>query len=210
MKKHFFLILGISILIGLLSCERVSTKNEYCVRRILNNPDSIILSETDLNFTKSLFSANHLSINHYQFYALEKDESGCHVECRQFIKNLNVFSNELIFHFDSFGKYTSLTGYIIDEALPASRPSMHQNSVIDKFISEINKDGFYAESIEEFKSDCFDCELGYYNLNVGTGSTVSKFTRVWKVNPKDNQYPNAIINDLNGSIIYYDNGFRYK
>jgi Zn-dependent metalloprotease len=217
MRKQHFLILTILLLIGFISCEsdtaseiEIESTNEYCINRILNNPDSIILPEAELSFIKTLFNANHISFNNYQFYSLQKDELGYHhIRCRQFINNLDVFSNVLFFHFDSNGNYSSQSGTIINETLPDPKPSMNEKNVVEKFLSELNKDGFHSNNTEAIKSGCFDCELGYYNLNAGKSFTVNNFARVWKVKSKNREYPYAIINDSNGSVIYYDNGIRY-
>lgn len=208
--SNVYIILSISLFIGLPSCEKPTT-NEYCIKRILKNPSSIVLSETDLNFTKSLFDANHLSFSRYLFYNLQNDELGKHhVRCWQYINSLVVFSNELIFHFDSDGHYYYLSGKIIDEITLGVKPSMSANSVVDIFISELSNDRFVYNNLNEIKSICYDCELGYYDLNVGTSYTESKFTRAWKVKLSENDYPYAIINDLTASVIYYDNGIRDK
>jgi len=211
MKTSKIIIIGISLFIGIISCKKDTPKNDYCIRRIVTNPDTCIISEENLNTIKTLFESNHLDYSKYQFFKFVTDDfGGHHAGCYQFIHDLKVFSNTLIFHFNQAGNYYSLSGDIIEDIPLNAIPSMNQKYVVDKFLIELSKDHLYAGSKEEISHGCFDVEFGYYDLNAGAGLVEKKFTKAWRVKPKNNKCPVAYINDMTSGVIYYDNGIRYK
>lgn len=73
--------------------------------------------------------------------------------------------------------------------------------------------GLFLQAAEEFdhnsaswRSICFGAELGYYNLNAGTGTETEKLVLAWRISPRGREYPVAYVQDQSGELIYYFNG----
>ena len=152
-----------------------------------------------------MFDNNHLDNSNYQFYQLLTEESGHHhVKCHQFYNNLKIFTDDLIFHFDSDGKYYFLSGSILSKINLDTKSNIQPVNLIKMYLNERNKDGIYYNP----KDSCFDMEFGYYDLNAGISYASQNITKAWKIKPLNKDFPFAFINDLTSEIIYYDNGFR--
>ena len=200
MKKFSVLL----ILISLISCE----DSKFCTDIIKSKPDQNLIDEADLNTVKSLFSWNVLSLDNFLVYRLQNDQLGHkHVRCYQYINNLQVFSDDVIFHFDAQNKYYFLSGEIISGINISSDPKMSRNDVVKLFLGLADDDG--QDTSNSMKDECFQCEIGYYDLNAGTGNETHNFKLAWKIRREDSEYPFAYINDTDKSKIYYDNGIRY-
>ena len=201
------LIIWIFLFINSISCKKDKYENNYCVNNISDTPNRAILTDTDLKTIKSLFDHNNLIYSNYQFYELQIDELGYHhVRCFQYINNLKLFTNDLIFHFNQNDSYCYLSGDLINGINLDTKPKMIQNKVIDLFINEINKDNNYFDSKDELIKGCFDIEFGYYDLNAGTESSINIFTKAWFVKPKGKEYPIAYIDDSHNRLIGYSDG----
>jgi Zn-dependent metalloprotease len=200
MKKIAVLL----IFICLISCE----DSRFCADIIKGKPDNNLIVESDFNTVKSLFSTNNLSLDNFLVYRLQKDDLGYkHVRCYQYVNNLQVFSDEVIFHFNAQNKYYFLSGEIISGINISSDPKMSKNEAMKLFLELVDDDGYYTSN--SLKDECFQCEIGYYDLNAGTGNETHNFKLAWKIQREDSDYPFAYINDTDKSKIYYDNGIRY-
>ena len=218
MKKVLFLILFSQ----LISCEKESfiadnensasiscSDSSICHLVIQGKPDINRLSEPYLDTIKVLFSNNNLSLNNLFFNFFLKDDLGySHIGCLQYIHNLNVISNELLFHFDSHGHFTGLSGEIVSDIKVPSIPSLCIGQVIHLFLQSVEKDGFYINNLQKIKDGCISCELGYWDLNAGTSYAQQNFTLAWRVKPINSDYPFALINDSKKSLIFFDDGIR--
>jgi Fungalysin/Thermolysin Propeptide Motif len=192
------------ILVWLSSCE----VSNFCTDIIKGKPDYILINESDYNTVKSLFSTNDMSLDNYFVYRLQKDDLGYnHVRCYQYVNNLQVFSDEVIFHFNSQNQYNFLSGEIISEINISPDPKMSKNEAVKLFLELVDDDGFYTS--KSLKDDCFLCEIGYYDLNAGSGDSAHNFKLAWKIHQEDSDIPFAYINDTDKRKIYYDNGVRY-
>lgn len=201
MKKIFtFLVLVLA-----LSCENLTD----CPKLIKGKPEKHLVTDQELNTITTLFRSNNLSYENYQFFRLQIDDIGYHhVRCFQFVNDLKVLSDELIFHFDAHGDYKSLSGDIISGIDVDSSPSMGLSEVENVFLERTRKD--HSASVgERFMNECLTCELVYYDLNAGKGLSTPLFVLAWKINSVKSDYPYAIINDSARSVISYDNGIRY-
>ena len=192
------------ILISLISCE----DSKYCTDIITGIPDQNLINESDLNTVKSLFGTIGVSLGNFLVYRFQTDQlGGKHVKCYQYVNNLQVFSDDVIFHFDAQNKYYFLSGEIISGINISSDPKMSRNDVVKLFLGLADDDGQYTSN--SMKDECFQCEIGYYDLNAGTGNETHNFKLAWKIRREDSEYPFAYINDTDKSKIYYDNGIRY-
>jgi Zn-dependent metalloprotease len=200
MKK----IAGLLIFICLLSCE----DSKFCTDIIKGKPDNNLIAESDFNTVRSLFSTNNLSLDNFLVYRLQKDDLGYkHVRCYQYVNNLQVFSDDVIFHFNTQNKYYFLSGEIISWINISSDPKMSKNEVMKLFLELVDDDGNYSSI--SLKDECFQCEIGYYDLNAGTGNETHNFKLAWKIKREASDFPFAYINDTDKTKIYYDNGIRY-
>jgi len=200
MKKISVLL----ILISLISCE----DSKFCTDIIKGKPDNNLIVESDFNTVKSLFSTNNLSLDNFLVYRLQKDDLGYkHVRCYQYVNNLQVFTDEVIFHFNAQNKYNFLSGEIISGIEISSDPKMSKNEVVKLFIDLLDEDSDNMSN--SLKDECFQCEIGYYDLNAGISYSTPIFKLAWKIRREDSEYPFAFINDTEKSKIYYDNGIRY-
>ena len=205
--KQTTLIISIMLCFSIMhySCKTKTVKNDNCVNVIQDAPTTPILPESEMNLIKSLFNNNNMDYSKYQFYQLDTDELGFkHVRCYQFVNNLKVFSEDLIFHFNKQDTYYLLSGKLINSTGLDAKQSLSQNKVVEIFIQKVAQEK--ASMVDKNSlTGCFEIEFGY----VGLDDSNEKFDKVWKVKPKDKEYPFAYINDDNSEIIYYDNGIRY-
>jgi Zn-dependent metalloprotease len=203
----FLLILGIAAI--LLAACNSNGEGLYCIKTIQNSPGTTVLSKSEMDEIKNLFSRNQLDFKKYQFTRFQKDELGHrHVRCYQFANNLIVFTSDAIFHFDNNGKYYTLSGELVNAISLDKNPSMSRDEVVEKFMGNIEQDGF-NQGNNELISSCFDVEFGYYDLNAGISYADEKYVKAWKIKPRNSEYPFAYINDESSEIIYYDNGIRF-
>jgi Zn-dependent metalloprotease len=200
MKRITFLL----FLFYICSCE----DSNHCTDIIKGKPDNNLIAESDLNIVKFLFNTNNLSLDNFFVYRLQKDNLGYnHVRCYQYINNLQVFSDEVIFHFNAQNQYNFLSGEIISEINISPDPKLSKNEAVKLFLELVDEDGLYTS--KSLKDDCFLCEIGYYDLNAGSGNPTHNFKLAWKIHQEDSDIPFAYINDTDNRKIYYDNGVRY-
>jgi len=121
---------------------------------------------------------------------------------------LKLFTNDLIFHFNEKNNFYFLSGKIIENFTLDKAFIMNQNSVAKLFINAMQQNYYLPEGKEAIKNSCFDIEPGYYELNSGNSTVSGIFTKAWRINPTNKEYPYACINDMNSTIICYDNGIR--
>jgi len=193
------------ILIQLFACENENVN--ICSDLIKGKPINHLISDQDLNTVQSLFKSNNLSLDNLLVYKLQSDNLGnTHVRCYQYINDLIVFTDDVIFHFDKQNHYYMTSGELISSIDIKPYPSMNTWQVGKSFLQIIKNDGYNGDILKQFEDGCFSCELGYYDLNAGTGYTSQNFRLAWKIIPKDLQYPVAYINDSDNSLIYYFDG----
>jgi Zn-dependent metalloprotease len=208
-------ILSLVLLISLGACENSKDSvtcddTDFSYEIVKGKPDNNLISTAELDTVKDLFELNNLNFDNFLVYRFEKDDLGyIHVKCYQYINNLKVFSNDVIFHFDYKGHYCALSGELISNIDIKTSPSMHVCEVINLFLLNIECDNFKGYPIKEYIAGGFKCELGYYDLNAGVGYASQNFKRAWRISPNEQDYPYALINDSDYSLIYYDNGIRY-
>jgi hypothetical protein len=219
MKKILVLILFIQ----LFSCEKIKynvngedsylvncADSSICHLVIQGKPGNYLISLSDLETIRTLFDSNKLSLDNFVIkWFLKDDLEYFHVGCHQYINNLNIFSDDVIFHFDPQGHYISISGEIISYMKVRSVPSLCIGRVIELFLQNVENDGFYSRNLQQIKDGCISCELGYWDLNSGISYADQNFTLAWRIKPFNSYYPWALINDMSNSLIFYDNGIRY-
>jgi len=187
------------------ACKTSKMNNDRCIQLIQHSRTTPVLSDGEMKRIKSLFASNRMDDTKYQFYQIDTDELGFrHVKGYQFVNNLKVFSEALIFHFNQQDSCYLVSGDLINSIGLDSKPSQQVNKVIDVFIGQIEQEK--ASKVDKaILNGCFEAEFGYIKLD----DSIQKFAKVWKVNPTDKSHPFAYISDENAEIIVYDNGVRY-
>lgn len=200
MKK----VLIVIILIQLFACEKDNIN--ICSDLIKGKPINQLISDQELNTVQSLFKSNNLSLDNLLVYKVQSDAGGnTHVRCYQYFNDLFVFFDDVIFHFDKQNHYYLTSGELISSIDIKPYPSMSTWQVGKLFLQSIKDNGYSGEILKQYEDGCFSCELGYFDLNVGSYASPN-FRLAWKITPKDLQYPIAFINDSDNSLIYYFDG----
>lgn len=209
--KNSYLLLFILLFFGIYSCEKNETDSvEYCIEFVFSNPDTKLLSSSELSEIHSLFESNNLDYENLQFFEYKIDKDGAkHIFTHQFANGLKVFYGSDAYHFNKdnvflFGEFHNYKGLINLD----TKPKQKMNKIASLFAKEIQGDSFLvnSNSADELLNGCFECEFGYYNLNSGQSYTSPKFAKVWYVHPKGSEYPYAYVNDDDATLIYYFNG----
>lgn len=199
-KSVLFLLLFFAV-----SCEGLTD----CPKLVQGKPRGQLVTDQEFSSIKTLFKSNNLPYNNYQFFRLQRDELGFnHARCFQYVNNLKVLSDELIFHFDSRGHFESISGNIVSGIDVDDLPTMELAEVENLFLNMVKEDHFYAGS-RKVLNDCITCELGYYNRNSGVSYATPEYLLAWRVKPQKSDFPYAIIIDSEESVISFDNGIRY-
>jgi len=210
MKKY---LIFISILI-LTSCKKNNNdSNNNCFNTVVDNSSIQLVSSQDFDTIKYLFQKNNLSYKNLQFYHYVKDDITMiktrQALCYQYVNNLKVFLYGLMFEFTDNDSLRLISGHKITNINLRSTPIMDKNQVRDIYIKAINGDslltGFLSIKDTVIK-ECLKVEFGYYDLNAGHGDTANNFTTAWKINPDNNDFPYAYIDDSNGKLILYFDG----
>lgn len=198
--------LTLALCLGLFSCNLEKIETQYCTNRLHSSPKISLVSSADLDSIRVLFDRNQIDYSAYQYFRYEHDRLGTyHVRCYQFNQSLKLFSEDLIFHFNNSKNFYYLSGNLITTTGLDTIPTRSTNKIAGIFLESISKDSFNSGD-KTILNGCFDLEFGYYNLNAGTGVTTPNFTKAWWVKPAGKDYPFAYIDDVRGTVIYYDNG----
>lgn len=210
MKSSIALIV-IILGLGSTACKKDKTESNFCIHTIHSSPAKTILTQAEMDTIQYLFDRNNLDYSNYLFYSFERDELGDHhVRCYLFVNHLEVFTNDLIFHFNAQDDYYFLSGHPVNTINLDTLSSMQPNWVVAKFVTQVVKDNIYIGNKDDIINGCFELQFGYYDVNTGTSYVPKNFTKAWKVKPVNREYPYAYINDRNSAIIYYDNGIRFE
>ncbi len=213
-KKLLILIITLSI--AFLSCERKVDPPIYCVNRIIQSPDSIIISQSDYAQACYLFEYNELDYSDLQFIKFSVDELNYkNVLCYQFLNGLKIFTQKMGYLFYENSSIRWISSNKIESIDLYSKPLMIHDSVVKKYIDKVIHDtdfisSFTPKELNDFLYGCFNLEFGYYDLNAGIPDVDKIFTTAWYVIPSGSSspFPRAYINDKTGEIIEYYNGIE--
>ena len=190
----------------LLSCE----KQEKCPEPILGKPDYHLIQAKDLQIVQSIFNSYGINYDNLQFTEYNTDyPDWILIKCFQFVNNLKLISEPLTFRFETKYNAWNLTGDTITSIDIGTVPSMSIPEINSLFLLALKNDDAYQGNIKRIESGCFVYELGYFDLNSGTGDLTHDFRLAWRVNPDGAVFPYAIILDSDKTLFYYDNGIRY-
>ncbi len=206
------------IFIALLSCEQIEEDEEifvdncplvndstFYVERIYSSRTHKV-SNSELKTINNLFAWNDLTLNNLRVYKLQTVELGYYlVRCDQFYDGLLLITEPVAFHFNNGVYLNYISGDMIDSLNIDTIPNVSVEStgvILYKCItSDLNSPRVLME-----KSTCFEAELGIFDINAGVSYTDKDFVLVWKVEPRNAESPQLIINAKTDSLIRYYSG----
>ena len=208
------------IFLTLISCEQIEEDEKifvdncplvndstFYVERIYSSRTHKV-SNSELKTINNLFSRNDLTLNNLRVYKLQTYLGFSVVRCDQFYDGLLLITEPVTFNFDNGGYLNYISGDMIDSINIDTIPNISAEStgvILYKCItSDLN-----APRVLMHKSTCFEAELGIFDINAGVGYTDNNFVLVWKVEPRNAESPQVIINAKNDSLIRYYNGIYF-
>lgn len=215
--NNMLLLIGI-ISIAFLSCEQIEEDEEiivdncplvndstFYVERIYSSRTHKV-SNGDLKTINYLFAKNNITLNNLRVYKLQTDELGYyHVRCDQYYDGLPLITEPVIFHFNNGGNLDCISGDMIDSINVDTIPDITAESTGVMLYKCITSDPASSQVLMN-KSTCFESELGIFDINAGVSYTDKNFVLVWKVESRNAESPQVIINAKNDSLIRYYNG----
>lgn len=167
------------------------------------------ISAENLAIVKKLFIQNSININDFQitYFSIDKTaadnpEVGYYVvKANRIYNNLAIFiGGEAIYHFNRSGAVVYQTGsvYLVDQDIPLIPQITQEEAVailMNKYPSVFSRNKVFAE-------------LGISIATVGLGNTDNVVS--WKISVGENTIPYAVVNAINGKIIYFESGIRVR
>lgn len=210
------LYMGI-IIIALISCEEIEEDEEifvdncplvndstFFVERIYSSRTHKV-SNSELKTINNLFAKNDLTLNNLRVYKLQTGLGFNLVRCDQFYDGLLLITEPVTFHFNNGGNLDRISGDMIDSINIDTIPNITAESTGVMLYKCITRD-LNSPQVLINKSTCFEAELGIFDINAGWGYRDKDFVLVWKVEPRNAESPQVIINAKNDSLIIYYNG----
>ncbi|MCK4699785.1 MAG: hypothetical protein KAT38_05610 [Bacteroidales bacterium] len=208
------------IFIAFISCEEIEedervfvdncplvNDSTFFVERIYSSRTHKV-SNSELKTINNLFARNDLTLNNLRVYKLQTGLGFNLVRCDQFYGGLLLITEPVAFQFNNGGYLNYISGDIIDSINIDTIPNISAEStgvILYKCItSDLN-----APRVLMQKSTCFEAELGIFDINAGVGYTDKNFVLVWKVEPRNAESPQVIINAKTDSLIRYYNGIYF-
>jgi hypothetical protein len=167
-----------------------------------------------MTIVRTLFRTNNLSLENLRIDRFSAEsptdliptaESGIfyHVRCTQFVSGMEVFSQELIYHFKDSNRFYGISGHRVEAPGVDTLPKISMDVALAGFCKSIGDDHVYTDSLESFMRKGFTAELGYYQLEPG------HLTLMWRLNVVDRLVPESYIRADSIAVPRYDNGVRY-
>lgn len=211
MKKPFFYIktLAFIFLIIIYSCDKNDELKNYeaCTNLISKSPNDDLVSTEKKELAEHLFTINEIDYVNLQITKVQKDEmDNYHVRCNQFINGLQIFTSDIIFHFNKNGEFYGLSGDLVDNISLNNQSDLGIDILKNKYLNEVQNDIFYKSEIGEIIENCLDLQFGYFDLNAGISYQPLKIVKAWKITPHDKEFPKLYVNDNTSENIYYDDG----
>jgi hypothetical protein len=206
MQALSFLILALII----VACKDSSTGNNNGPESMVTtyriyNTQSPLISDSAMTIVRNLFQNNGLSLNNIQVWRLNSDTLGHTIKCHQFYQGLQLFMQEVYFHFNKQDTYYALTGVMINNITIDTLPKVALNTAGGEFYVQISNDSWYHDSLSAFCNYGFNAELGYFDLNRSSYS--KNFVLAWKITiANGREAPMAYIRADSLQLIQYANG----
>ncbi len=202
--KH---LLKIFILISLFSIYGCNKVKRACTNEIVATPSDQLISDEQLIQAKALLNSASIDYSNYRIYRFEKSFTNYyHIRCHQFVNGLQVFTNDIIFHFDENKNYSYRSGDSITSIALNAKSSLNATELKEIYLNKVIEDPHYERKLRSITKNCINLQFGYYDLNASKGDTTIKMVKAWKINPLNSDAPKMYVNDENSEIISYHNG----
>jgi len=208
MKIHIKII-ALIFLFTAYSCNKDNEDKNFqaCTNLVSKSPNDNLVSVENQVLAENLFSINDIDYTNLQITKVQKDEmNNYHIRCNQFMNGLQIFTSDLIFHFDENEEYYLLSGDLVNDILLNNQSSLDIEILINKYLNRVQNDNFNKSKIDEIIKNCLDLQFGYFDLNAGISNQPLNIVKAWKITPHNKEYPKLYVNDNTSAIIYYDNG----
>lgn len=205
MKKYLYMF----VLMAGLSCQKNGTGTDNnCTNFIQASPSDLLVTQQQMDTIVLILNKYKVDYSNLQFY--QYSNNGFYlISGYQFVNHLKLFTDEITYLLSRSDTLLHISGTrIINIDKPATQ-RLNINGVRALYFNTIEKDSIYR-SAGQIIDSCLDFEFGYYNKNVHNLSKPKDFTTAWKVNPHRSDHPLTYINDINDSILDYNNGIYFK
>jgi hypothetical protein len=179
-----------------------------CTFLVHDNPVVQLVSNQDMDTIKYLLDKNKINYANLQFFQYS-DIGFRLIRSYQYVNNLKLFTDECSFDINNSDSILGITDDRVTNINLTNKQELSPNKVREIFFKEIENDAVYKNNLLTIDS-CVDIEFGYYNLNLHNILIPKDYTTAWKVNPHNQEFPYAYINDLNGKVLDYFNGLYTK
>jgi Zn-dependent metalloprotease len=212
------ILLALIIIMTAISCkeqdgltENNQKRNEILQTTRIYHAHTPLISDSAMAIIQRLFQKNGLTINNLQVVQLSTDNLGYnHVRCLQFFRDIEIFNEEVIFHFNNLDVYYNLSNELIARVDVDTMLKVAMNEASNLFYREIAADPLFQDSLTSFRSQGFNAELGIKNLNAGIGNVPKHFVLAWRMTITNGwKYPFGYIRADSLYLIYYFNGIIY-
>jgi len=209
MKRLYFITSALILSAIIYSCTktRTSPSGNGCTTQIKRVNYNI--KPADSLAAIHLFQQNNIDYStlSFEWIILNDTLNGHvyqHILATQYFNGLQLMSSDIGYHFlDGVFQSTSGKRYAAVNLDNHAHLSLSQLRAL--YMSEaIDKQGLNPT----YRDSCVTVQLGYYDLNAGTGNESVNIIKGWRVELKRNTYPIAIFRDDNGLLIAYDSGMR--
>jgi hypothetical protein len=112
----------------------------------------------------------------------------------------------VVFNFNRYGYFDKGSGAVITHIEIKPAPLMNHGEATSLFMNSVENDGYPDEVENQLDEGCIVCELGYYDLNAGKSLSSQNFILARRVRFEKSEYPFAVLNDSEKTLIYYADG----
>lgn len=204
-------------LVALSSCEDDKSlilnleENSGCINKIeITVTSHGAISDPDYSLIQRLFSTNGIVNSNFRYSRTYRDSVANfdgkfdyrNVYIIQYANGLPIFGESLNYLFKN-GVFKSFSGRISKGTALDTSPTLKLSQLRKLFVGDIES---FDHKGTQFKDSCLTAELGYFNLNAGTGDTTANMVKAWHLRPKTISYPEAYYQDKDGGLISYFNG----
>ena len=221
------IIIGLLFCLTIFSCKKVETtvnisENKVCIERaniLVSDHSGFKIDNSSISIIDNLFQTNGIDKSKFRYYFYSTDSVQTYfapfikyeqkiIRVNQFANGLEIFNSEIVYSFWN-DNFKLRNGELSNGTSLNTAPTLSIGQIRTLFLGHIEQ---FEKRGNQFKDSCFNAQFGYFNINAGTSNSTEKLIKAWKVTLKNRIYPSeipiAFYNDVNGSLIYYDNGIR--
>ncbi len=204
------------IVIIFSTCKKESASTQLsddngCINRLVIPVNSQgTLTTSDFILVKSLFTTNGINFQNFRFSRTYRDSTITYngtydyrsVYIIQYTNGLPIFGESLNFLFQN-QSFHNLSGNLTNGTTLDTIPTLRLAQLRKLFIDDIQN---FDQNGNLYKDSCVNAEFGYIDLNSGIPNTTEKLVKAWHLTPINQEYPQAVYQDITGQRVYYNDG----